>query len=92
MKKMRIGTKDYYKVEQLKAIVHGDSEKDICTGCAFFERNQFDISECPRDREGNPKCQTWLETDEGTVIIEHIFIPATREGLTAFAIHRLENS
>ena len=86
MKKVRIGTRDYYKLEQVPAIDNDDSDLDICTGCVFHEKQP--VKECPRDVRGDVKCKTYTETR----VIEHIFIPATRAGLTAFAIHRLENS
>ncbi len=87
MKRVRIDTKNYYKVQQLQSVVnrfHDDHEGgSLCIGCAFF-RNGIQTAGCPDDREGVLRC---CEKD-----IDWIFIPATKQGLAAFVAHRLEHS
>jgi hypothetical protein len=84
MKRKRIGTRNYYLVPQVHTVVtNEDGEQDICTGCALGGPDR-----CPEGRDGVLLCQE-LENDK---ITDYIFIPATKQGLVDFAIHRLETA
>ena len=98
MKKVRLGTKNYYMVNQATAIVEANNNNEavnICKGCVFDDRHKRPVpfGVCPQDSKGDVLCQTYTEREDGHLYCtEHIFVPATRAGLAAFAIHRLENS
>ena len=84
MKRKRIGTRNYYLVPQIHTIVvNEDGEQDICEGCSFGGPDR-----CPEGRGGELICQ---ET-ENDKIVDYILIPATKQGLVDFAMHRLDNS
>ena len=87
MKRVRVGTKNYYQVQQSQGVVnefHDDHEgRSLCEGCAFFPNGKATAG-CPDDRNGVLRC-----CENG---IDWIFIPATKQGLVDFAIHRLEHS
>ena len=91
LKKHRKGTKNYYLLpqvsqEQLEAKNHYQ-----CRGCCFDDLIDRNRPACPERHKEFLACQEWGDTpDGGPSLIDYIYVPATRQGLTEYVIHKLE--
>jgi hypothetical protein len=83
MKRIRIGTKNYYQLEQAPSVMADFDRKSACDGCAFSPKDNREVP-CPNNRAGYLRC---CEDDK-----DYILIPATKQGLADYVAHRLENS
>ena len=89
LKKHRIGTKNYYRLLQVSEEALEERDSYMCFGCCFDDFIDG-TPKCPhRDKENLP-CQTWSE--DGSFLVDYIFVPATKQGLADYVAHRLEHS
>jgi hypothetical protein len=86
-KKHRKGTKNYYRLLQVPVEALEEHDSYMCKGCVFDDFKD-DGTRCPdRDKE-NLTCQTWSDDS----VVDYIFVPATKQGLADYVVHRLEHS
>lgn len=87
-KKYRKGTKNYYRLLQVPYEQLEDKNHHQCVGCALDDLTNVERPSCPERKKEDLACQDFISQDEG--FIDYIFVPATKAGLAAYVLHRLE--